>query len=115
MSRFRGLESKCFELHKHKLITDASFLRLTCKGRVKVIQMIQGKTFSVDSHHEGEMGIRQWPPRPGRPRLKSSSTATDSFNSIRKATGLVQMAVAIQQHVHLRLAMRENSPLRTAP
>lgn len=43
MSRFRGLESKCFELHKHKLITDASFLRLTCKGRVKVIQMIQDK------------------------------------------------------------------------
>lgn len=25
MSRFRGLESKCFELHKPKLITDASF------------------------------------------------------------------------------------------
>lgn len=61
------------------------------------------------------MGIRQWPPRPGRPRLKSSPTAIDSFNFIRRATGLVQMAVAILQHVHLRLAMRENSPLRTAP
>lgn len=43
MLRFRHLESKCFELHKHKLINDASFLHLTCKGKVKAIQMIQGK------------------------------------------------------------------------